>query len=257
MRSQLLPRLQETAARCGLNLFGLVDAARFDRCSPCEQRLAGRMRGCGTIVVLGSGGRQLAQQFHASRANGLPVPNADAFAAAGLHQVAADISALGVRNEVVELPPSPRWNTGRIAECAGFGTVSPVSGLLLHPVFGPWLRVHGVVLVEGRPFGEIEDASISDRFQPCCSCARPCVTACPAGVHDGRGHQDVSSCASHRHAGGCENLCASRNACPLGSEHRDGSDEHVHRHGFQLAALQRWFGFGVWRVVPAFLRQGR
>lgn len=257
MRSQLLPRVQDAAAGHGLNLFGLVDASRFDSCSPCEQRLAGRLRGCGTIVVLGSGGRQLAQQFGAARANGELAPTPDAFAAAGLQRVAAEFARDGVRAEVVVLSPSPRWNTGRLGECAGFGTVSPVSGLLLHPTYGPWLRLHGAVLVEGRPFGEIGDASISDRFQPCCSCARPCVTACPAGVHDGQGHQDLSSCASHRHAGGCENLCASRNACPLGSEHRDASDEHVHRHGFQLAALQRWFGFGVWRIVPAFLRHGR
>ncbi|MFN7590475.1 MAG: hypothetical protein ACK501_01360 [Planctomycetota bacterium] len=257
MRSQLLPRVQDAAARCGLNLFGLVDAVRFDSCSPCEQRLSARMRDCGTIVVLGSGGRQLAQQFQASRTNGSPAPTPEAFALAGLHHVAAELARHGVRNEVVELPPSPRWNTGRLGECAGFGTVSPVSGLLLHPTYGPWLRLHGVVLVEGRPFGEIGDASISDHFQPCSSCSRPCVTACPAGVHDGHGHQDVSSCASHRQAGGCEDLCASRSACPLGSEHRDASYEHVHRHAYQLATLQRWFGYGVWRIVPAFLRHGR
>lgn len=289
MRPDLLVQAQEAAASGGLNLFGLVDASRFDACQPCEQRVGNRLPGCGTIVVLGTGGRAFWQQYaqstgtlaaanHAAPANhangsalGSAVgesvahgsagpasaPSPDAFAAAGVQAVAAVLATARVRCQAVVFPPSPRWNVGRLGECAGFGTVSPVSGLLLHPEFGPWLRVRGAVLVEGKPFGAIRDASISDRFQPCCSCERPCVTACPAGVHDGRGHQDLAACGSHRNGGGCEQICASRSACPLGAEHRDGVGEGSHRHGYQLAAMQRWFGIGVWRLVPTFLRQLR
>lgn len=257
MRPHLLVQAQETAARGGLNLFGLVDAARFDACQPREQRVARHLPACGTIVVLGTGGRAFWLQYAQANGNGPAPASPDGFAAAALRGVADLLTAAKVRCEAIALPASPGWSTGRLGECAGFGTVSPVSGLLLHPDYGPWLQVRGVVLVEGQPFGPIRDASISERFQPCCACPRPCVTACPAGVHDGLGHQDLAACGSHRHAGGCDTVCSSRNACPLGSEHRDGFGEAAHRHGYQLATMQRWFGFGVWRFVPAFLRQGR
>ncbi|MBL8735001.1 MAG: hypothetical protein JNL12_01110 [Planctomycetes bacterium] len=257
MRSELLASAQEIAVRGGLNLFGLVDASRFDGCSPCEQRFASRHPRCGTLVVLGSGGRAFWQQYAASFASGASADGQDLYTAATVRAVVARLHEGGVACESVLLAASPKVNANRLGECAGFGTVSPVSGLLVHPEFGPWVRVRAALLLDGRPFGVVPDAAISDRYQPCCSCSKPCVTACPAGVHDGRGNQDLGACASHRHDGGCEHVCASRLACPVGSQHRDEAGEDAHRHAFRLATMQRWFGFGVWRLVPTFLRHGR
>ena len=149
-------------------------------------------------------------------------------------------------------------NRGSLAEAAGFGTVSPVSGLLLHPQFGPWLRLRAAILVDGMPFGPIADASIADGFRPCCTCHRPCLDACPASVLDGLGHQDLVRCADHRHAGGCSAGCGSRMACPVGGEHRDAPPaQPVHAHTQDLRGMRRWLGLGAWRFVPAFLRARR
>lgn len=258
MQSSLLPMLRANAAGAGLNLLGLVDRARFDAGEPKERRVAAMVRGCDTIVVLASAGRWVPP---AAPTPAAPTPTQHpvalaAWADAGAMQVAAVLRASGTACSVITFRGACRVNAARLGEAAGFGTVSPVAGLLLHPEFGPWLRVRAAVLCEGHPFGPLPEASIAEQFQPCCSCSRPCVSACPASVHDGLGHHDLAGCASHRDRDGCTSGCASRLACPLGSEHRDRGDEDTHRHTFELTTMRRWFGIGVWRFVPKPMRGG-
>lgn len=258
MRSSLLDQARARAAGAGLNLFGVVDRERFDSGEPKERRLEGVSRRCGTVVVLGTGGRWFAEHRARWRREAGNVADAPVIATvlAAVANVAALLQGQGVSCTVLTFSGSSRVRPERLGEAAGFGTVSPVSGLLLHPDFGPWLRVRAALLCDGMPFGCVPDAAISDRFHPCCGCARPCLAACPAGVHDGTGQHELGRCGSHRHGGGCATECATRAACPLGSEHRDRDDEAVHRHTYELAAMQRWFGLGVWRVVPKSLRGG-
>lgn len=258
MTSSLLVEVQRAADSAGLNLFGLVDAARFDACQPKERRTRSLQPACGTVLVLGTGGRTFWQRY-AERGGVAAEPrerDAGRFVSCGMRDVVGSLARRGVPSRAI-LAGDDRLAFARLAEAAGFGTISPVSGLLVHPEYGPWIAVRGAILVDGRPFGAVADASITDRFQPCCSCSRPCVSACPAHVHDGAGNQDLARCASHRHAGNCEPACSSRAACPVGASHRDGPEEFAHRHAHPLGALRRGFGLGVWRLVPTFLRQFR
>jgi hypothetical protein len=247
----LLDRVCARAAGVGLNLMGLVDCGRFDAGEPKERRVGRVAPACGTIVVLGSGGRSIPPRLGCT---------GDAAAVAGWATTAAGgVAALmrehGVACRALALEGGCRVNGARLGEAAGFGTVSPVSGLLLHPEYGPWLRVRVAVLCDGSPFGAVGDASISERFQPCSTCDRPCVRACPAAVHDHR-EQALAACASHRHGGGCTDGCASRGACPVGAHHRDEPAVALHGHSHELATLQRWYGLGPWRLVPKPLRGG-
>ncbi|MGB3969947.1 MAG: hypothetical protein WBO45_24650, partial [Planctomycetota bacterium] len=206
--------------------------------------------------VLGSGGRALAQAFGRWRSGQhRPVAAVAAFALAAVERVAATLRARLGPCAVVEFGGSCKLHAGRLGEAAGFGIVSPVSGLLLHPEFGPWVRVRGALLLRGHPFGEVADASLAETFHPCCGCPRPCLSACPASVSDGLGHHDLVRCASHRHGGGCIDECSTRRACPVGAQHRD-SEADSHRHTYELASMRRWAGFGVWRFVPARWRGG-
>jgi hypothetical protein len=52
---KLLHQLRLHAEGAGLNLFGLVDRARFDACEPRERRIDALVPACGTVLVLGSG----------------------------------------------------------------------------------------------------------------------------------------------------------------------------------------------------------
>ncbi len=253
MRSPLLDRVRADAIGAGLNLIGLVDRQRFDASEPKERRIASIAADCGTVVVLGSAGCAPSGQpcgWLSASAGEVPSPHAS-------DRIVEVLRSEGVACRSVRFDGGSRLNSAKLGEAAGFGTVSPVSGLLLHPEFGPWLRVRAAVLCAGSPFGVVGDASISDRFQPCCACERPCLAACPASVHDVAGAHDLAACASHRHEGGCADGCASRAACPVGSAHRDRDGQQTHSHTFELATMQRWFGLGVWRFVPKPLRGGR
>jgi hypothetical protein len=45
-----------------------------------------------------------------------------------------------------------------------------------------------------------------------------------------------------------------RRACPVGTEHRYATDEEAHRQAHSLFAMRKWYGLGIWRFVPRFLR---
>jgi len=254
----LLGLLQQRAARNGLNLFGLVDAQRFDSCQPCERRSASMLPGCGSIIVLGTAGRSFWLEFQ-RQGRGLPEKlcsdGVEQLVAGSVDAVADELRQHGLRTVKVDAR-RPRVNFSCLAEAAGFGIISPVSGLLLNPTYGPWLRVRAALLVEGHPFGEIPDASITDRFKPCCTCSRPCVEACPPKVHDGAGHSDRERCATHRDDGGCDTGCHSRMACPIGTDHADTDGMPLHAHTIDQRTLQRWYGMGWWRFVPRPFRGG-
>lgn len=256
MQTSLLLEVRRHAQEAGLNLFGLVDAARFDAAQARERRIGSIAPSCGTVLVVGSGGRALWQQF--TRARGTSSCHGEHHVDQYALQVARGIESVlrsgSVPSRTVAGTSAGRLPFAQLGEAAGLGTVSPVTGLLLHPEFGPWVRIRAAVLADGQPFGPIADASLGDRFQPCCGCSRPCVAACPVGVHDGFGGQDLGRCATHRHVGNCESHCSSRSACPVGSEHRDGEREHAHRHGHPLSTMRRWFGLGVWRLLPGSWR---
>ncbi|MBL8748136.1 MAG: hypothetical protein JNK78_03180 [Planctomycetes bacterium] len=253
MHSPLLAEVRRHAESAGINLVGLVDAERFDGSQEKEFRASRLAPKCGTIVVLGTAGRAFWQHYSAAH----DPANADPcrYAREAVRAIERRLAVAGVGCSCVPAACPGPIRFARLGEAAGFGSVSPVSGLLLHPQFGPWLRVRAALLVDGRPFGEIPDASISDRFHPCCGCSKPCLDACPAAVHDGTDPRDLARCATHRHAGNCEFECRVRSACPLGAEHRDVAAENAHRHGHALPTLRRGFGLGVWRFVPAFLRR--
>ena len=111
------------------------------------------------------------------------------------------------------------------------------------------------LLLPGKPFGELRDASLTRSFQPCLTCHRPCLESCPAHVYDGKGGADLQTCALHRHAGNCETGCEVRRACPVGAEHRFGPEEERHRHAYSLFTMRKHFGLGAWKFVPRGFRR--
>lgn len=259
MESPLLAHLRGRAAQAGLNLCGLVDARAFDACQCPDWRASRLLPAVGTILVLGSGGRE----FWASmvQANGAPRPPQPGyhpvqdFALGVLRELVATLAAAGAPACIVQPEDKATLNFVQLGEAAGFGTVSPVIHLLIHPRFGPWVSLRAALLVTGQPFGAVPDASLAGSWQPCCNCHRPCVSSCSVTVHSAEGHSDYARCAVHRHAGNCESGCNSRRACTIGKEYRYGPQEEAHRHAYSLFAMRKWYGLGAWRFVPRFLRQ--
>lgn len=248
MSSALLTTLEARALANGLDLVGVVDAHRFDSGQRPEKRCSRLLPGCGTVVVLAYGGRGF-WRAASSCGSGDPLRRHTENAVDELLQL---VATAGLRVRAA----TPRCNTELsfccLGEAAGFGTVSPVIHQLLHPDFGPWVSMRAALLIEGQPFGAIADASIAEKFQPCAGCPRPCIAACPAGVHDGVGESLHRICHGHRREGGCDGGCSVRRACPIGADLRCDSEEERHRHAEDLRVLSR--RFGPWSSLFRFLR---
>lgn len=262
----LLHEIRELGDRVGFNLIGLVDAAKFDAARPPGSRLGERLERCGTAIVVAAGGRR----FWDLRWNGAPPPRPrrgfhplDDTSHEWAESVAAMLAARGIEAKVAMPGSDPGLPFAMLGELAGIGTVSPVTGLLLHPEFGPWVSLRAALLIEGTPLGVPPVEPLAE-FQPCIDCERPCVSACPsAAVARGQaagpagGGIDARACADHRHGGGCAESCAVRQACPIGQTHRYGPAEEAFRHAYSLGMMRRHLGLGLWRWVPRAVRQRR
>ena len=247
--------LSDTLARLrslGINLWGVVEAEGFDRGEAAGDRVRERRPSCRSIVVIGAGGSEVWERVQGCRAvapSRLPVESTS-------QQILADelarLRAAGLPGSL-ELPWERRpLRFMRLAETAGLGVISPVLFQLLHPVFGPWVSLLGAFLLDTAIPAT---RGCTEEFQPCSTCARPCVTACPAGVFS-HAAVDYRSCAEHRLGGGCDNGCDARRQCPVGRDFRHVEQEERLRHQYSLGMMKRYYGMGLWKLVPFALRRG-
>ncbi len=189
--------LRGELARAGLNVQAVADGRAWSELLP----------GCRSVVVFGSGGgllwerfldwlgedpRRLTEQDHpldhfveqlVSGLDPAPVGRRWVFAAAGFE---------------------PRVGFQELARQANLAWDSRLF-LLLHPSFGPWLGLRAACLTtQALPISPSLGPS------PCESCPSPCISAFTWPL-----------CALHRaRTADCRDGCLSRQACPVGSEHR-------------------------------------
>ena len=109
-----------------------------------------------------------------------------------------------------------------LAETAGLGVPGRV-GVLLHPEYGPWISLRGVLFV-----AESLQTRRKPGFDPCTDCAAPCESACHGGVVSASG-VDVAACYQTRQSlPDCALRCDARAACVLGPEHAFERDQVAH-----------------------------
>jgi epoxyqueuosine reductase len=215
----------------GLPLVGVAegDAARAVCAAPV-------LDGAASVLVVASGGRAFWERLQAeSDLRGLPHPIDEL----GQRLIGAALSTLPAGARLLSQAEADTLDLRRLAALAGVGWVSPVLELLLHPEYGPWLSIRGVVTLP-----VLLPPTVLARWDPCGPCAKPCLDACPVSAY-GRGHAfDVERCARHRLAdepsGPCASRCASRDACVVGPQHRYGDAEMRHRHRAGLPMIRAW-----------------
>jgi hypothetical protein len=211
-----------------------ADAARALLRGPGPDPLAGAR----SALVVASGGRAFWERLGPPREGDLhPIDRA------GQEAIAAALPRLaGAR--LLSLDERDRFDLRRLAALAGLGVVSPHLQLLIHPTFGPWVSVRGLVAVEAElpPTGPLPG-------DPCAGCPRPCLDACPVGAYSRTAPFDVERCARHRlrsdeapppAAASCAARCHARDACVVGREHAYGDVEMRHRHRAGLPMLRAW-----------------
>jgi epoxyqueuosine reductase QueG len=126
-----------------------------------------------------------------------------------------------------------------LARAAGLAGPS-ILGVVIHPVFGPWIALRAALLV-GQ---ELSAPPIAQGFDPCPGCTeRACVAACPAGAVSGEKGWDIPTCVQHRLRveGDCVDRCHARYHCVYGREHRYPPDELWYHQQRSFAEMRKYF----------------
>ncbi|MEM9333021.1 MAG: hypothetical protein AAGA53_16990 [Pseudomonadota bacterium] len=121
----------------------------------------------------------------------------------------------------------PFWPFQRIAQTAMGIKPSPL-GLLMHPQYGLWHALRALIVLDDedgfssflKGLGGFDDKLI----HPCDECPeKPCLNACPVEAFNGE-TLDIVPCFSHLESNEVPDCmvmgCRSRDACPVGVEHR-------------------------------------
>jgi hypothetical protein len=239
-------------ATAGFDVLGAAPIAAYDALVGPAHALAPAYPAFPTALVIGNGGialwRAFACHVAACPADGaLPDP-IDAYTRREVDAaVAATLGAAAIPHRVLyafRFPDDP-VSFRRLGEAAGLGSPS-LLGLLLHPVYGPWMALRAAVLV---PF-PVDLERPAAGFDPCPGCVeRACIAACPAGAVDWRGW-DVPRCAAHRAEPDerCAPRCHARFECVIGRAHRYPDDAlayHQLRARGSLVAFARGSGGSV------------
>jgi epoxyqueuosine reductase QueG len=125
----------------------------------------------------------------------------------------------------------------KLGELAGAG-VKSLLGILLHPLYGPWISLRGAILTN-LMLNQF-DSPLSD-FTPCPSCNKPCISVCPANTISESGW-DWESCMKFRLSDDtCAKSCASRRACPYGKQEQYSEQQLEYHHNFVLNNVKEYF----------------
>jgi epoxyqueuosine reductase QueG len=206
----------------GLNLVGVTAVEAYDARVPAAHALRRLWPAAQSAIVIGNGGAALWTAFreHCRRHpewQGHPDP-LDRYTQATIERVALPLLR-GAENRVVypfRFPEDPVAFV-HLAECAGLGRRS-LLGVLVHPVYGPWIALRAAVLTPERLWAPRP----ADGFDPCPTCTeRACIAACPVGAVSDAGW-DVPRCTGHRLGPEerCAPRCHARYDCVIGREHR-------------------------------------
>jgi len=99
----------------------------------------------------------------------------------------------------------------RLAVATGLGALAP-TGLVIHPVFGPWFALRAVIVEPGEP-----PPPRPPLVRPC-ECGAPCLDA-------------LAHAQATRGPGAWQAWLAVRDACPVGRAYRYDDDQVLYHYG--------------------------
>ncbi len=242
----LLDRIRASAQRFGLNLIGAIPAERYDRAAAANYRAGAIYPGCRSIVIIGNGGDDFWRCFkaHAARTAGwLERDNPlDDFTREIVEaEVLTPVRAAGVRCVTVYpfMSGGPTLNFMQLGTLAGLAGPS-IIGVVVHPVFGPWIAFRAALLLEA----DLDCPGEAAGFDPCPNCTtRACISACPAAAVSFPSGWDIPRCLAHRVEAhpDCADRCHARVACVLGPAHRYPDDELAYHQMRALRATRPYY----------------
>jgi hypothetical protein len=241
--SGITEALAEVLLPVGFNLIGVAAVEDYDRRVTADRRLAVLHPAARSVVVIGNGGGAMWRAFQECRRRDERILDRenplDEFTVEAIDaEVPSVFSRFGASFRTVypfrfrEDPVSFM----DLAAAAGLGAPS-ILGVLIHPVFGPWMALRAAVLTDASLTAPRPAAG----FDPCPGCIeRPCISACPGSVVRYPQGWDIPGCVAHRsRTGDCADRCHARVACVYGPAHRYPDDELAYHHRRSWAQMKK------------------
>lgn len=228
MASQLAV-IETALAGAGFNLCGALSATRYDALVPGAWRSAQLLPEARSALVVASGGRALWSALQTAPERAAPSDPVDTYTARVVDAIAADLSTAGHPSRAL-YPLERRGDAWAdfvaLAREAGIGVPSRL-GLLIHPIYGPWLSIRAVLLTAF----DCPQGKTLEGFDPCQGCAAPCADACVGSAVGPEGIRARVCHETQRSDPACARRCNARRACVVGREHGYAEEAEAHHMG--------------------------
>jgi epoxyqueuosine reductase len=244
--NSILDAVRDAAANSGLNLVAATPAARYDAAVKLEYQAGVIAPGAQSIVVIGNGGGAFWKAFK-RHADDNPAwmardnPLDDFTRVIVEREIAPVLERFAIAPTIIYpfISNAPTLNFMEAGKASGLSGPS-ILGVMVHPVYGPWIAFRAAILVN-----ELLDApGEAYRFDPCPSCIpRTCISACPADAVSIVKGWDIPKCLTHRVEveADCAPRCHARAECVLGPEHRYPDDELAYHQMRALRAMRPYY----------------
>lgn len=243
---EIFDEIKEYLSGSGFNLVVKMKSSEYDRTSTPKKESGLLLKGAKSIILAGFGGGSFWSTFrsfldenpdfrekHQDLIDEYTILKFDHVS--GMLSREKDISFMNIfpfGNQALDM------DFVKLGKLGGIGVPS-LLGMLLHPVYGTWISLRGAILTDME--FSLYDTELSS-FDPCPSCSKPCITACPAHTVSLNGW-DWEACMRFRlDTDVCSANCASRLACPYGDKHRYTDEQILYHHGFVIKSLKRYYG---------------
>lgn len=240
----VLERLNTAARDSGFNITRTTSIHSYDRIVSERKSASSLLPGAKSITLIGFGGNGFWKTFsNYLKANpdfkDIGEDLIDNYSRIIFKELSDILDESGIEHKAVF--PFGREAAAldfiKLGEVSGAGVPS-LLGILLHPQYGPWISLRGALLTELEP--NRYDSPL-EGFDPCPSCHKPCVSACPADTISEQGW-DWESCMRFRLADDtCSLSCASRKACPYGADQQYSAEQMAYHHSFVLRSVRKYF----------------
>lgn len=243
----LLNSITDALAPHGLNLIGTATVTSYETMVPAQYHVASLLPEAKTLVVIGNGGGQFWEGFRAycqerpGYLQGREHPLDDYT----VEVIEKTLTPILAQSGVVYryLYPFRFWSEPvsfmHLARAAGLAG-SSFLGVVIHPVYGPWMALRAALLINQ----ELHVEPTATGFDPCPTCVeRACMAACPASAISAQKGWDIPACVQHRLrvTTDCVDYCRARFDCVYGREHRYPLDELQYHQQFSFTEMKKYF----------------
>lgn len=243
--NQILDAIRSAAALSGLNLVAATPTDHYDGAVKPEYQARVIAPGARSIVVIGNGGSDFwkASKRHADENSGWMMRDnpLDDFTRVVIERDIAPVLAGSAIAHTIIYPfmsSGPTLNFMEAGKAAGLSGPS-ILGVVVHPVYGPWIAFRAAILLNQS----IDAPGEAYQFDPCPSCIpRTCISSCPAEAVSASGW-DIPKCLTHRveMEADCAPRCHARAGCVLGPEHRYPDEELAYHQMRALRAMRPYY----------------